>query len=169
MGLMLGPGAWSAYALPASAEAQQVKSESGTTRVSGTVVDENGEPIIGASVRVKGTDISTPTDIDGNFILPSLRSNQTIDITYVGYITKSLTVSELSNRGGKISLEPGAENLNEVIVVGYGTQKKVNLTGAVQQVTSKELNMRSVTSASIALQGLVSGVNVTQTTGEPGT
>ncbi len=169
MGLMLGPGAWSAYALPASAEAQQVKSESGTTRVSGTVVDENGEPIIGASVRVKGTDISTPTDIDGNFILPSLRSNQTIDITYVGYITKSLNVSELSNRGGKISLEPGAENLNEVIVVGYGTQKKVNLTGAVQQVTSKELNMRSVTSASIALQGLVSGVNVTQTTGEPGT
>ena len=101
MGLMLGPGAWSAYALPASAEAQQVKSESGTTRVSGTVVDENGEPIIGASVRVKGTDISTPTDIDGNFILPSLRSNQTIDITYVGYITKSLTVSELSNRGVK--------------------------------------------------------------------
>ncbi|MDE5568182.1 MAG: TonB-dependent receptor [Muribaculaceae bacterium] len=169
MGLMLGTGAWNAYAAPTPTEAQQVRNEAGTMRVIGTVLDENGEPIIGASVRVKGTDISVPTDIDGKFNLGSLRGDQTIEISYVGYISYSLTINQLESRGGKIFLEPTAENLNEVIVVGYGTQKKVNLTGAVQQVTSKELTQRSVTSASLALQGLVSGMNVTQTSGAPGT
>ena len=168
MGLMLGTGAWNAYAAPSPSEAQQVRNEAGTTRVIGTVLDENGDPIIGASIKVKGTQISVPTDIDGKFNLGNLRGDQTIEISYVGYLPYSLTVSQLQNRGGEVFLEPTAENLNEVIVVGYGTQKKVNLTGAVQQVSSKELTQRSVTSASVALQGLVSGVNVTQTSGAPG-
>ena len=170
MGLMLGPGAVGAYALPSSGEAQQVKNDAGATRVTGTVLDENGDPIIGASVRVKGTDISVPTDIDGRFVLPAgVDNNQELEISYVGYLTTNLKIRFLKEEGGSVTLTPNAENLNEVIVVGYGTQKKVNLTGAVQQVTSAELTQRSVTSASIALQGLVSGVNVTQTTGEPGT
>ena len=169
MGLMLGPGAWNAYALPSPSEAQQVKSESGFTRVTGTVVDENDEPVIGASVRVKGTDISVPTDIDGNFVISKAKPNQEIEVSYVGYAVNTVRISKLVNEGGgKIVLEPSAENLNEVIVVGYGTQKKVNLTGAVQQVSSKELAQRSVQTASTALQGLVSGVNVTQTSGAPG-
>lgn len=169
MGLMLGPGAMDVCALPSPAEATQVKGETGTTRVTGRVVDENGEAIIAASVKVKGSDISVVTDINGDFTLPALKADQQIEISYVGYVPSVLTESELAKKGGVVVLTPSAENLNEVIVVGYGTQKKVNLTGAVQQVSSKELTARSVTSASLALQGLVSGVNVTQTTGEPGT
>lgn len=169
MGLMLGPGAVGAYALPSSGEAQQVKNDAGATRVTGTVLDENGDPIIGASVRVKGTDISVPTDIDGRFVLPAgVDNNQELEISYVGYLTTNLKIRFLKEEGGSVTLTPNAENLNEVIVVGYGTQKKVNLTGAVQQVTSAELTQRSVASASQALQGLVSGMNVTQTSGAPG-
>ncbi len=168
MGLMLGPGAAGAYALPSPTGSEQVSNAAGAMKVTGTVVDENGEPIIGASVKVKGTKISVPTDINGQFTLSGVEPNQDVQISYVGYLPTTLKASKLS-RGGNISLEPTAENLNEVIVVGYGTQKKVNLTGAVQQVTSKELTQRSVASASLALQGLMSGVNVTQTSGEPGT
>lgn len=100
MGLMLGTGSWNAYASTAPGEAQQVRNEAGTSRVTGTVLDENGEPVIGASVRVLGTDISVPTDIDGKFNIAGLKPNQTIEVSYVGYVTKSLKVSELENKGG---------------------------------------------------------------------
>ncbi len=100
MGLMLGPGAWNAYALPSPSEAQQVKSESGFTRVTGTVVDENDEPVIGASVRVKGTDISVPTDIDGNFVISKAKPNQEIEVSYVGYAVNTVRISKLVNEGG---------------------------------------------------------------------
>lgn len=100
MGLMLGSGAMNVYASPATAEAQQVKSESGVTRVSGTVVDENGDPIIGASVKVVGTNISTPTDIDGNFTLSGVKANQDVQVSYVGYIPTTLKISDLINGGG---------------------------------------------------------------------
>lgn len=100
MGLMLGTGTWTAYAATTPGEAQQVRNDAGTTRVIGTVLDENGEPIIGASVRVLGTDISVPTDIDGKFNIAGLKPNQTIEVSYVGYIAKSLKVSDLENRGG---------------------------------------------------------------------
>jgi len=169
MGLMLGPSVWNAYALPMPGEAQQVRNEAGASKVSGTVLDENGEPVISASVKVKGTDISVPTDINGKFTLAGVNPNSEIQISYVGYVPTTLKISQLVDRGGEIALTPSAENLDEVIVVGYGTQKRVNLTGAVQQVTSKELTQRSVASASLALQGLMSGVNVTQTSGAPGT
>lgn len=166
MGLMLGPCAAYSYAAPA--EAQQAKSVSAAP-VSGVVLDENGEPVIGGSVKVVGTNISVPTDIDGRFSLPALKPDQQIVVSYVGYTPMEISVSQLVNGGGKIILTSSTENLDDVIVVGYGTQKKVNLTGAVQQVSSKELTQRSVTSASLALQGLMSGVNVTQTSGAPGT
>ena len=100
MGLMLGTGAWNAYAAPSPSEAQQVRNEAGTTRVIGTVLDENGDPIIGASIKVKGTQISVPTDIDGKFNLGNLRGDQTIEISYVGYLPYSLTVNQLQSRGG---------------------------------------------------------------------
>lgn len=168
MGLMLGPGAWAAYALPAPAEAQQVRNDAGASTLSGTVLDENGEPIISASVKVIGTNISVPTDIDGKFTLPSsLKPDQKVEISYVGYLPVTTTVGSLRNNAA-VRLSPTAENLDELIVVGYGTQKKVNLTGAVQQVNAKELTARSVNSASVALQGLMGGVNVTQTSGAPG-
>lgn len=166
MGLMLGPCAAYSYAAPA--EAQQAKSVSAAP-VSGVVLDENGEPVIGGSVKVVGTNISVPTDIDGRFSLPALKPDQQIVISYVGYTPMEISVNQLTAADGKVTLSSSTENLNDVIVVGYGTQKKVNLTGAVQQVSSKELTQRSVTSASLALQGLMSGVNVTQSSGAPGT
>lgn len=168
-GVMLGTSAGSVYAAPLPAEARQVNNESGVSSITGTVLDENGDPIIGASVKVKGTNISVPTDINGRFTLPKVAANSEIEISYVGYLPTKLSVSRLLSKNGEVSLEPTAENLNEVIVVGFGTQKKVNLTGAVQQVTSKELTQRSVASASLALQGLMSGVAVQQSSGEPGT
>lgn len=168
MGLLLATplGVRSAYSLPAPAQAQQEQSQN-SGKITGTVVDEKGEPIIGASVRIKGTKISVPTDIDGHFTLPATSPNSEIQISYVGYYTTTIKAGQLK-AVGQVELEPSTSNLEDLIVVGYGTQRKINLTGAVQQVTSKELTQRSVASASLALQGLMTGVNVVQSSGSPG-
>lgn len=104
MGLMLGPSVWNAYALPMPGEAQQVRNEAGASKVSGTVLDENGEPVISASVKVKGTDISVPTDINGKFTLAGVNPNSEIQISYVGYVPTTLKISQLVDRGAKSHL-----------------------------------------------------------------
>ena len=124
----------------------------------GTVVDSNGEPVVGASVFAvsNGHKKGSVTDLDGNFEIDGIASGSSLTISYVGYKTQQVT---WSGKDLKVTLQESNEMLDNVVVVGYGTQKKVNLTGAVSVVSSKTLDSRPVTSVAQALQGEVPGLN----------
>lgn len=124
---------------------------------SGVVSDENGEPVIGAAVIVPGTQIGTVTDFDGRFSL-KVQEGSTLEISYLSYATEKRKVTSSSPL--LITLNPSTELLDEVVVVGYGTQKKVNLTGSVSTVSSDKLKNRPITNISTGLQGLVPGMTV---------
>lgn len=130
--------------------------------VVGNVSDVYGEPIIGATVIEKGTSNGTATDIDGKFSL-NLSSGSTIEISYIGYISQEIKVSD--NESLNIVLVEDLQTLDEVVVVGFGTQKKMNLTGAVSTASSKDLESRPVTNATQALQGLIPGLNISSVGG----
>ena len=127
--------------------------------VSGTVVDASGEGIIGSSILVKGTTNGTITDFDGNFKLSNVPSNGTLVISYVGYVTQNISVSGKTTF--KIVLKEDSKTLDEVVVVGYGTMKKSDVTGAMSRVTSKVIEDRPVQNALQAMQGKVTGVDIT--------
>lgn len=122
----------------------------------GNVKDDTGETIIGASVVVKGTTNGTITDFDGNFSLSNLNKGDVIEVSYIGY--KTLTVT-WDGSPLNLVLRSDTQTLDEVVVVGFGTQKKVNLTGSVSTVGAEELASRPVSNVSQALQGLVPGMN----------
>ena len=122
----------------------------------GNVKDDTGETIIGASVVVKGTTNGTITDFDGNFSLSNLNKGDVIEVSYIGY--KTLTVT-WNGSPLNLVLKSDTQTLDEVVVVGFGTQKKVNLTGSVSTVGAEELASRPVSNVSQALQGLVPGMN----------
>lgn len=127
-----------------------------TKKVTGTVVDNTGEPIIGANIKVKGTDSGTITDIDGNFSI-DVTPNDVLIFSFIGYTDKEITIGNQTTI--HVTMEENTQMLNEVVVVGFGSQKKVNLTGSVAVVDSKELASRPVVNVSQALQGLVPGMN----------
>ena len=131
-------------------------------KVSGVVKDSMGEPVIGASVVEKGTSNGIITDINGNFSL-SVTSGATLAISYIGYKTQE--VQAITGKVIDVTLKDDTEMLEEVVVVGFGTQKKVNLTGSVGIATAKELESRPVSSATQALQGLVPGLKITTSSG----
>lgn len=133
--------------------------------VEGKVTDALGEPIIGASVQEKGTTNGIVTDIDGRFSL-SVESDATLIISFIGFQTQE--VKAAAGKTINIVLKEDTEMLDEVVVVGFGTQKKVNLTGSVGTATSKELADRPVMLASQALQGLVPGLTISQNNGNLG-
>lgn len=133
-----------------------VSAQQQAQKITGTVVDATGEPIIGANIRIKGKDTGTITDLDGNFSLEAA-PNSVIEITYIGYQKAEATVSNQTHL--RITLVEDSKALDEVVIVGFGAQKKVNLTGSVAVVNSKELASRPVTNVSQALQGLVPGMN----------
>ena len=136
-----------------------------TIKVQGQVVDQNGEPLIGATVRVKGAQTGVVTDFDGNFSIDAA-SNATLLVSYVGYKDREIAV-----RGRavieKIELESDSQMLEQVVVVGYGTQKKADLTGAVSIVNAEELKRVSNSNISTMLEGKVAGVQITSD-GQPG-
>ena len=143
-----------------SAAAQQ-------TQITGTVVDELGEPLIGATVREKGNEkFGTSTDIDGKFILKVTKPNATIIVTYVGM--ESETVSLKGRSELTITLRESSLSLNEVVVVGYGTMRKRDLSGAMSQIKSEDLMKGGATDLSRALQGKLAGVQIQQSDGAPG-
>lgn len=127
--------------------------------VTGTVVDEKDEPLIGASVLVVGTANGTATDIDGNF---SIKANKgaTLRVSYVGYLTKDVKVTD--SKPLHIVLKENNELLEEVVVVGYGTMKRKDLTGSITTVNSKDLNVGAYTDPGQLLQGKVPGLVVVQ-------
>ena len=139
----------------------EVKTVQQQTQVVGVVNDAMG-PVIGASVLEKGTTNGTITDFDGRFIL-NVKSGATLVISYIGY--KSQEVKVVPGKEINVLLVEDTETLDEVVVVGFGTQKKVNLTGAVGTVDSKALESRPVTNAAQALQGLVPGLQISQNSG----
>lgn len=130
--------------------------------VTGTVFDMRGEPVIGANVMVKGTRLGAVTDMDGRFAL-EVPEGATLQISYIGYIDQSVEVGQQTVL--KITLEEDAQALDEVVVVGYGAQKKVNLTGAVSSVKMEALEDRPVTNATNALAGVAAGLMVSNSGG----
>lgn len=131
-------------------------------KISGLVTDESGEPIIGANIVVKGTTIGTMSGVDGDFTL-SVPSNAVLSISYIGYLSQEIPVKNQTSF--KIVMVEDTQNLEEVVVVGFGTQKKVNLTGAVSTVNSQALESRPVMTATQALQGLVPGLQISSAGG----
>lgn len=145
---------WEAFANNKLQETQVVQQQKQT--VSGIVKDVSGESIIGANVMEKGTANGVITDLDGGFSL-SVSPNATLIISYIGYITQEV---KAESRSIKITLMEDSKTLDEVVVVGFGTQKKVNLTGAVGTLSGDELQERPVSNATQALQGLMPGLNI---------
>ena len=127
--------------------------------VSGKVVDATGEPVIGASVVVKGTTTGAVTDIDGNFSIPNVPRNANLEISYIGFKTQSVSVS--GKNAINVTLQEDRQMLDDVVVVGYGVQKKSDVTGAMASVSTEELNARPVNNALEALQGKAAGVDIT--------
>ena len=128
----------------------------------GVVKDASGETVIGASVMVKGTGNGTITDIDGNFTLNNVERGATIQISFVGYVSQEVV---WNGTPLNITLQDDNQLLDEVVVVGFGTQKKVNLTGSVSTMDSEELTARPVATAAQAMQGMVAGMNFSYSNG----
>lgn len=133
-------------------------------KVSGVVTDEAGEPLIGVSVLVKGTTLGNITDLNGRFSL-DVPEGSILEISYIGYKTQSI---KAQREPMNIVLKEDAQKLDEVVVVGFGTQKKVNLTGSVSAVTGDDISKRPVANAAILLQGQIPGLRVNQGLGQPG-
>ena len=131
-------------------------------KVKGTITDASGIPIIGANVMVKGTTNGTITDLDGNFSL-EVSEGDLLEISYIGYLTQTQRVGKESTLA--ITMAEDSKQLEEVVVVGFGTQKKVNLTGAVSTVDSETFEDRPVQNVAMMLQGVMPGLNITKTDG----
>lgn len=149
-----------------SSNANQRTQQSKNRTVKGRVTDSNGDPIIGATIKVKGANTGTISDLDGNFTLDAAQGD-VLEISFIGFADKELT---LGNNVDNLQVNLTEDNklLNEVVVVGYGTMKKSDLTGSVSDVRSEDFNKGLVTSPSQLIQGRTAGINVTNNGGEPG-
>lgn len=134
--------------------------------VKGTVVDNMGEPVIGASVKVVGTTTGAVTDLDGNFTLTNVPKNASVEISYIGYIAQKISVAGKSDL--KVTLQEDNKALDEVVVVGYGVQRKSDVTGALAHLDSKDLTAMPVKDALEGMQGKTAGVDITNSQ-RPGT
>lgn len=133
--------------------------------ITGKIVDNNGEPVAGANVIIKGTSEGTMSDIDGNFTL-SVPNKAVLHVSFIGYIEQEVAVAGKNTLN--ILLKEDNKMLEEVVAIGYGTAKKGSLTGAVAKVSSEKLAERPVTGVASALQGQMAGVEVRSTSGAPG-
>ena len=134
-------------------------------QVSGVVTDKAGEPLLGATILEKASGNGTVTDMDGNFSL-AIPADATLEISYIGYKPQQIVVNGKTDF--KVVLEDDSEHLEEVVVIGYGVQRKVNLSGSVDQINAKQLEARPITNISKGLQGMVPNLNIDFTSGEPG-
>lgn len=133
-------------------------------KVMGRITDKNGEPIIGAAVKVRGTTSGTVTDIDGNFIVDA-SAGSTLAITYVGFEPQEITVG--SRHSLNVVLEEDNKVLNEVVVIGYGTQRKGDVTSSVGSVKSEDFTVGAINDAGQLIQGKIAGLAITNPTGNP--
>jgi len=144
-----------------SSAAQQKKKA-----VSGKVTDKNGEALIGVSVKVKGSNAGTITDVNGEFSLSNVEPSTVLLFTYIGMNNLEMKVENRSSFN--VKLEDNSVNMNEVVVVGYGTQKKSDITGSVTSVSKERFSQIPVTNAMTAIEGAVAGVTITNTSSVPG-
>ena len=147
-----------AILLPAMAAAQ------GTRTVKGTVLDEAGEPLIGASVKAINASAGVTTDIDGKFAISVANDVKQLTVSYVGYCTK---IVEITSTQLSITLDPDNKMLEEVVVIGYGVQKKNDLTGSVSAVGAKDFNQGVISSPEELINGKVAGVQIVNSGGSP--
>lgn len=133
--------------------------------IKGNVVDEHGEPLIGATVKAVGSKQGTVTDLDGNYILTVTNECKQIEVSYIGYRTQK---AKVKNGIAKVQLQEDGSQLNEVVVIGYGAVKKGDVTSAIAKVKGDEIAERPVANIASALQGELAGVDVQSTSGEPG-
>jgi TonB-linked SusC/RagA family outer membrane protein len=135
-------------------------------QVTGTVVDETQLPLPGANVLIKGTTTGTVTDVDGKFSINVKDNNATLVISYLGYVSQEFEIG--SQTKFNVTLDPNLDDLEEVVVVGYGTQRKIETTGAIASIKSDELTQTPVANVAQGLQGRVAGVQVVQNSSAPG-
>lgn len=133
--------------------------------VTGTVTDVSGEPIIGANIRIKGTTTGTITDIDGNFSIEA-EPQSVIEASYIGYLTQETVIN--NQKSIRFLLKEDTKTLDEVVVIGYGVQKKADLTGSVANINTEKLNTQSNANIGQALQGKIAGVDIVSQGGAPG-
>lgn len=145
----------------------EVKKDAQQGRVNGVVVDEKGDPIIGASVLQKNTSNGTITDMDGRFTLEGVKPGSFLEISYLGYEQYDLRTTSTSS-DYRVTLKESTAALDEVVVVGYGAQKKVNLTGAVSVVSAEDVVGRPTANSVTALQGADPSLNIQMSAGGPG-
>ena len=132
--------------------------------VKGTVVDQSGEPVIGATVQVKGSSTGTITDLDGNFTLANVPEKAQLVVSFIGYLSE--TITNLNNP--KVVLKEDTQQIEEVVVVGYGTQKKAHLTGSIETVPMEEVADLATNDLTSSLRGLVNGVSISSGGNRPG-
>ena len=138
----------------------------GIVNVTGTVTDENQDPLIGASVSVKGTSVAAVTDVDGNFSLDGVKNDAVIVVSYIGYKTAEFSLNGRTRL--EIEMTPDSEILNEVVVIGYGTMDKKELTSAISHISEKDFLKVSSIDPTMMIQGKVPGVSITNTgAGDP--
>lgn len=170
---LFGWSGFSAAAEEASGSLKNVKNErnlfyndiSVTFSIAGKVVDQNDEPLIGVNIQVKGSTKGTATDFDGRFTLDDIEEDAVLIISYIGYQTQEVAVAGRSDL--TIVLAEDIKTLDEVVVVGYGTQKKANLTGAVDQVGSEVFDSRPMSNVTQGLQGVIPNLNISLADGKP--
>ena len=133
--------------------------------VKGTVVDTTGEPVIGANIKAQGTDTGTITDLDGNFSLV-IPASAKLEVSFIGYVTQVVSVP--ANGIVNVTLAEDSKLLDEVVVVGYGTQKKAHLTGSISTVNPNDLKEMPYSNMGAMLAGTVAGLNVSGGDGRPG-
>lgn len=149
---------------PGSDKASDKKKSSGFS-IKGIVTDDEGEPVIGATVRIRGTRNAVATDYNGQYILSDVHKGDVVEVSYIGYDPKTLSVGAAGTYD--IHITSSVSSLNEVVVVGYGSQKRVNLTGAVSVIKSEDLAGRPTQNAASAIQGADPSVNLTFGSGGP--
>lgn len=137
-----------------------------SSTIRGKVIDPNGDPVIGANIVEKGTTNGTTTDVEGNFSI-NAKSGSTLVITFIGYVREEVKAN--AGRRMEIILQEDSETLEEVVVVGYGTMKKADLTGSVATVGSEVIEDRPLTNLGAGLQGAIANLNITSSSGAPGT
>lgn len=151
--------------LSAGAKSNKIQQVGDNRTIKGTILDATGMPVIGANVVVKGTTNGTITDMDGKFSL-EVDKDATLVVSYIGFTDQVIKVGNQTNLS--IALKEDSKALDELVVVGYGVQKKVNLTGAVASVKSDDLGDVQTNSVSSMIKGHLSGVQITQNNGKPG-
>ena len=134
--------------------------------VSGTVSDDQGEPLPGATVKIEGKVTGTSTDVDGRFSIPGVKGAVKLVVSYIGYTTETVAVSAGTNEI-KVTLTPADNTIDEIVVIGYGTAKKSSLTSSVETISGEELMRIPTMNIDQSLSGQVAGLGVMSTTGDP--